>query len=262
MMASVFRIDEVRQDNDLWHINLTLCGCKELDQEKLAERWKECLEKNSSLHALYLRNSKNLELSEASYRRFSRIESSTADFHLDGYDDSVETNQRFLDMFEQILEPTHRNIIDCHNSLGLAYSAKGDYMRTMISFEQALHLLQAAHDEGNEKIVLCLHNIAHQHMKQNVLRKALLYTALKNLDGALNHLEHALQMRINSLPEDHVSISKIYRAMAAIYTSKGDHCQAGFLLGKAWTIGSDVLLNLLPFLGVTGQFLHDLSSQR
>jgi hypothetical protein len=59
MMGSVFRIDEVRQNNDLWHIHLTLCGCKELDQEKLAERWKECLEKNSSLHALYLRNSKN-----------------------------------------------------------------------------------------------------------------------------------------------------------------------------------------------------------
>ncbi len=95
-----------------------------------------------------------MELPEPRYRRFSRIELSTTDFHLNGYDDSVEMNQKFLGMFEQILEPTHPNIIDCHNSLGLAYSAKGDYMRAIISFEQALHLLQAAHDEGNEKIVI------------------------------------------------------------------------------------------------------------
>jgi tetratricopeptide (TPR) repeat protein len=135
----------------MWHIHLTLCGCKEVDEEKLRQRWIECLAKNSSLHVLYLRNAKKLEVPEPSYRRFSHIELSTTDCKLDEYDDSVEMNQIFLELFEQILDPTHPNIIDCYHNMGLTYSAKGDYIRPLVSFERALHLLQAAYGEDNQK---------------------------------------------------------------------------------------------------------------
>jgi hypothetical protein len=35
--------------------------------------------------------------------------------------------------------------------MGLIYSAKGDYIRALVFFERALHLLQAAYGEDNQK---------------------------------------------------------------------------------------------------------------
>ena len=291
MLGNVFHIDEVRLLNDVWHIHMTLCECRKLDNEQLALRWRECLDKNSILQANALTNAKRVALPEPCFRRFLHTASSTSDFELDEYDDNVEIYQQLLDIFDQILSPTHPNIVDCHNHMGRIYSSRNDFTSALVSFEKALHLLQAAESEDNEKIVLCLHNIAHQHMQQKSFEKALpyeqqaldimmaiaptnhqdlltahmnivdIYTALQNFDAALNHLDHASQISVHASPRDRIDISQMYLNMAAIYTSKGDYLQVGILLDKAFEIGTAEGLNLLPFVGEVGKFIHDLSSQ-
>jgi hypothetical protein len=69
-------------------------------------------------------------------------------------------------------------------------------------------------------------------------------------------------MSQQSAPENQVIISKIYRAMATIYRSKGDHNRVKLLMDKALGNGSTALLELLPVMGEFHKFVHDLSRQQ
>ncbi|UJR19772.1 hypothetical protein I4U23_022906 [Adineta vaga] len=214
MLGSVFRVDEIHknQTNDLWTIEMTLCGKDDYDFENLFQSRRYDADKAPTLTSLGLLFQKmgdfkraaqcfqqHLNLSEdenpsiraASYHSLGNIAKEHGD------------NDKTLDYFNESMtirlnSPSVKKIHmgSLHNDVGNVYSAKKDHARALEYYKEALRYTLESVEENRNQSAMIYCNIGD------------VYRNLNQYELALSNLEEFLQILTNLGQENQPDCAK------------------------------------------------------
>ncbi|CAF3550380.1 unnamed protein product [Rotaria sp. Silwood1] len=228
MLGSIFRIDDVRaDDNDVNIIQMTLCSDDDHDLKAIFEHMKNEHgggEKNLLSFGNVLADMGKFDEAEKyCFRLLDQLPPDEPDiarcYHGLGnvtdekgdYDSSLEWHEKSLKMRIKALKPDHPHLAPSYISIGCDHFNKSDYPKALESYNTALEIIKKAFGESHPDIAMCLNNIGCVYERQ------------KNYSKALECHQQALDIRLDYLPKDHPEVAQSHHNMGNIYRCQGEY---------------------------------------
>ena len=239
MIGAIFRLRSIEQNDDqIWTVQLTLCG----DQEHELNRLFKYIKKSqgggnadaSLLHfGRVLRQMGKFDLAEKFYLQLldqtPSNESSLCNIYYSlglvlkdkhDLDLSLYYIQTALQIWLDLFPNKYTSICNCYNELGSIHQRNRDYEMALLCYQQGMELLKQNKDTDS---------LTMAHFYNNI---AIVYKEQKKYSDALDFNEIALNIRKKLLPSNHRDIGLSHNNIGNIYSSLGDynsalkhHCQ-------------------------------------
>jgi tetratricopeptide (TPR) repeat protein len=225
MAGSIFRLTEIRRDNDSnWIIRMILCGANEHGLHRLLEHMRKGygsgqdstllsfgsamwrMGKLNEAEKYYRRLLKELPSDDSSlgylYHNLGIVMNDKGD-----YDISLQWYQKSLDIRMRTRPSDYVNIGNTHNCIGNVDRKKGDHVRALESYNKAVSLFKQAGDEKHPAMAHLYNNIGIVYQKQ------------KKYSKALTCYEKALAIQQKHLPSDHSDLAMSYNNIGCAHYS-------------------------------------------
>ncbi len=231
MIGCMFRLSDIRRDNDdqIWMIEMKLCGDDEHDLKKLFDHMKKQYgggDNEASLHSFgdVLLQMGKYDLAEKMYRRLL-AELSPNDLSLSGlywslglvtedkgeYDSSLQWFNKSLEIKMQTNSSNYVSIGNLYNCIGNIYRRKGNQNKAMEYYNKAVELFRQAHDENHPAMASFYNNIA------------ILYRDEKKYSEALEYYRKSLNIDEKHLPSDHPDTAATYSNIGSVHYNLGQY---------------------------------------
>ncbi|CAF1340797.1 unnamed protein product [Didymodactylos carnosus] len=227
MLGAIFRIDEVRFDDEkeMWMIKLTMCSEHENELSDEFDYYQQQMRKHIGLASLgnlmermgeydkarvfYNRDLEEDPNSSVSYTGLGSgaRERGEIDMALEYYSKAHEMNLKTLSAH-------HPNIGTNYVNLGTAYYDKGLYDKALKYDEKALNIYSKAYGEEHA-------NVASVYQNMGVA-----YDEKHRYEMALQYYKKCLCIREKVLPKHHPDIALTHNSMGNTYTNLNDHQSA------------------------------------
>jgi tetratricopeptide (TPR) repeat protein len=221
MLGSVFHLNEIYlDDNQIWHIQMTLCSDNEGDLKKVCDHMKKqygSMNHKLLLFATVLIDMSNFDDAEKYLcRLLKQLPSNHKDipkcYHALGkvscekgnYDLSLYYFSKAFEVIEKFKLNDYR-IGYIYNGIGEVYQNKGDLKQAMESYQKALTIFKQTFTEADESIAWCYNNIG------------IIYQQEKDYSKALYYLEKSLTIKGNKLPVEHPCLGNTYNNLGNVY---------------------------------------------
>lgn len=222
-LGSVFKIETVSKDEDIWKVYLRTTG----EGKEIARQ--------------YVEETKNEMQGNSVAILFGSLMTRMGQY------------QRAETYFKQLLrDPENENLAHIHNQLGLVHQAKAEFDQAMNHFDLANKMMKEFHPTLHRDSAHVLRNMSYVLIEQGHYEKALEYCneAIKVLeelddscqlemaqylyntglsyvgqrmyDEALEYYEQSLNIKKTYLPENHVHIAETLNSIGFAYLMKKD----------------------------------------
>ena len=231
-MHAVFRIDEIRQNNEnarLFEVKLTLTNDDDKDLRELTNRIRSetSPDDNGWFRLCYLllrmgQASKAQEVYEILLEESSdenergRIYDGLGRAHdFQGrYKEAIIFHEKSLAIRQQSFPPNHPTLATSYNNLGLVYSNMGDYTKALSSYEKALTIYPKSLPPNHPSLATPYNNLG------------LVFDNMGDYAKALSSYEKVLTIRQQSLPTNHPDLAASYNNIGSVYYKMGDYTKA------------------------------------
>jgi len=226
MIGSIFRIEDVRQDDDeIWIIQMRLCSDDHHHLKELFVHMKKTYaDSNKEITLLsfgrVLHQMGKFDLAEKIYERLLKElpsnDPSCSDLYYSlgvvtmnkgDYNTCVQWFEKTLKIKFQTDPSDYIYIGGIYNAIGEAYRNREDYKQALESFNRAVKLFEKAHAENHLDMAYFYNNIG------------LVYQEKEEYSEALNYYEKSLAIKGKHLPPTHPSISTAHNNIGLIHYS-------------------------------------------
>jgi tetratricopeptide (TPR) repeat protein len=232
MIGSIFRLDDIKYDNNdgVWNIKLSLCSDNNHQLQPLFRCMSDELgtgETNLYSFGHVLRGMGKLDDAEKYFWRFlNQLPDNHPDiafgYHALGmvadskgdYDSSLEFYNKRLEIQIRTLESDDPELANVHNSIANIYRKIGDCDRALDSYEKASLVLMKAFGDNHLDLATCLNSMG------------LLYQKVKQYWEALKYHQKALLICEQHLPADHPRLGAIHNNIGIVYRYLAEYDQA------------------------------------
>jgi tetratricopeptide (TPR) repeat protein len=230
MIGSIFRLSNIHQnDQQIWIIQLTLCGDDEHDLKNLFEHMKNSYADGDNDATLFsfgrvLHNMGKFDQAEKCYRRLltelssndpsiCRLYYSLGLVAMDkgDYDTSLIWLNKSFEIKMKINPNDYINISGMFNAIGNVYRMKHIYNLALKSYYKGVEILLKEHLDNH---------ISSAHLYNNI---AVVYQDQKKYVEALNFYEKALIIREKHLPSNHPDIGLSHNNIGNIHRYLGNY---------------------------------------
>ncbi|CAF1215376.1 unnamed protein product [Rotaria sordida] len=221
MLGSIFHIEKLSQQDDIWICQMNLSSRNHPDLKNIFERIKE-EDGDSETDLLsfgnFLARIGQHDDAEKYYKHvLNELPSNHEDIHVvyrnlgnvayikNDYDKSLEYHLKSLEIQKRLFKSDDSNIANSYNCLGVVYFNKNNYKQAINSYEKALNILNLTLENNHTKIATCLNNIG------------LVYRTEKNYFKALDSYRKVLDIEKKYLSENHSDLGQTYHNIGALY---------------------------------------------
>jgi tetratricopeptide (TPR) repeat protein len=221
MAGSVFRLNEVfLDDNQIWHIQMTLCSDNEGDLKNVFDRMKNQYGPMNTKLLLFGNVLIDMSHFDDAEKYLCRLLKQLPPDHKDipkcyhalgkvscekgNYDLSLYYFSKAIEVLEKFKSNDFRNGY-IYNGIGEVYQNKGDLEQAMKYYEKALNIFKQTFTEADEQIAWCYNNIG------------IIYEHKKDYSKALYYLEKSLTIKKNVLPANHPCLGNTYNNLGNVY---------------------------------------------
>jgi len=227
MIASIFRLVDIREENEITVIQMELCNGNYGHDVKLfeymqkeSEEYDECLSLGHILH--------NAGMYDKAEQFFNRMLNELANDHpkIAGFWGSIglvkkakgETEisfQCFNDSFRKYEQIGDRQgLARCLQNLANIHQRKGEFNQAMDKYNQALKIFQELPGDQNKLVANCLNNLGAMYSKQ------------RKFTEAVQCYKNALNIQETILPHKHHDIALTLNNMGNVCCASGEYDQA------------------------------------
>jgi tetratricopeptide (TPR) repeat protein len=317
MLGSIFRLRDIRPGEDdeknAWIIEMDLCGDDDNDLKDVIDDIRTNNgngDSESSLllfaHALrdmgkfkHAQNYYQLlleNLSEDNYILRSRCYHGLGNVKDDigDYKSSLELFEKALKILMQVPNPPPFNLIRIHISTGATQANTNCLTEALVSYENALLLLESQPVEADKYYLMIMcninkaqifstqkkhpeayqwfkkaHDLCQKHLSKNHELIGTCFIGfggvdldLGNLHEALKHYNNALKIYLKPLPHDHSNIGHVLENIGETYEMMGDMDQSLLYYKRSGAIFRKTLLPTHPEVVQNDQNIRRISSRR
>ncbi|CAF0831281.1 unnamed protein product [Didymodactylos carnosus] len=253
MLDAIFRIDEVRFDDEkeVWVIKLTMCSENENELRDEFDYYRQQMGEHIDLVSLgdlmyrmgeydmyifmndltisivlgvnpqlfFNRDLEEDPNSSASYTGLGNVAGERGEM-----DVALEYHSKALEMDLNRLSPHHPDIATNYMNLGIVYGDKGLYDKALEYYEKALKINLETDGEEHADVAHVYHNMGGA------------YAEKKEYEMALQYYEKCLCIREKVLPKHHPDTASTHNNMGITYNHRNDHQSALASKGKAHAI--------------------------
>jgi tetratricopeptide (TPR) repeat protein len=232
MIGCVFRLIDVRQDDEIWIIQMELCGDNEHDLQNLFQHMKKeyaggdrQVDLRSFGAVLYQMG--KYELAEIFYRRalneissdnpiYPSIYQSLGMIYEDKgeYDNSLQLYRQALKIQMKNDPSNYVRIGGIYCCIGVIYKKQGDCNTALDYYYEAIDLFHKANDDNHRDVASFYNNIA------------IIYNNQKQYTEALNWYEKMLNIERKYLPSDHPDLGMSYNNIGLVYYNLKEYDRA------------------------------------
>jgi tetratricopeptide (TPR) repeat protein len=233
-LHSVFRIGHVKQieekknNNRLWQVDLTLAGDHDPQLQELAKSIQEDTEGSSGWFRLGRLMMKVAHFDKAQ-QVFEMILDRTTDENEKGhiyyylgwikadqrkYTEAITYYEKSLKIRQKTLPANHPHLATSYNNIGEAYRKMGEYSKALSSHEKALEIRQKTLPANHRDLATSYNNIG------------LLYYNIGEYSKALSSHEKALEIKQKTFIENHPDLAISYNNLGLVYYNIGEYSKA------------------------------------
>ena len=231
MIGSVFRLVDIRRDNDqqIWIIKMKLCGDDEHQLKKLFDHMKKEYgggDTGVNLHSFgdVLRRMGKYDLAEKMYRRLldelPPNDPLLCDLYYSlgivtkdkgEYNASLQWFHKALKIKMQTDPSNYVSISGTYNWIGVVHGLKGDIKTELQYYNKAITLFQQAHDENHPTMAYLYNNIA------------IIYDDEKKYTEALEYYRKSLDIKEKHFPSSHPSVAMTSNNIGTVHVALGQY---------------------------------------
>ncbi|CAF1687064.1 unnamed protein product, partial [Adineta ricciae] len=219
MVASIFQLTDISQENELTTIKMNLCnGNYDHDSQFLFQHMQTEIGMNNGCLTLghILRTAGMYDKAEEFYKRnLNELENDhplIADLYgsigvINKSKGNIEISlQWFNKAFEMYTSMgDHRGIASCLQNLGDIEQMKGRFHEAKRNYQEALNIFKILFGNQNESIANCLNNLGANYFQQH------------QLTTAIEYYTNSLNIRETILPHMHPDIARSLNNIANVY---------------------------------------------
>lgn len=199
MLGSIFRIDALSKQDDIWICQINLLSDNDSDIRTLFEQIKRDDGENQIdllSFANMLGRMKQYDDAEKYYQRILHdlptddlqrsicyVGLGTVAYMKRDYMHSLEYHRQALELRKRLLKSDDCDLADSYNCLGIVYFDQKNYHDAIEHYENGLKILERNLDENHQKVIIGLSNIALIHRTEENYIKALdFYKRIANIE--------------------------------------------------------------------------------
>ena len=229
MSGCIFRLNDIHQDNDMWVIEVQLCGDSEHDLKTLFDHMKKDYgngddEVDFVSFVSVLRRMGKFELAEKMLQRhlnelppndpslrhvYWSLGTVTQD--KGDYDASLKWFEKSLEIYMKTNSSDYVSIGNLYNWIGMCHCKENDNETALEYYNKAIALFKKEHTEDCPDMSDFYNNIG------------IIYQNQKAYPDALVYYEKSLDIRKKHLPDDHSKISTSNYNIGCVYDALGQN---------------------------------------
>jgi tetratricopeptide (TPR) repeat protein len=226
MLGAIFRLLKIyRIDNQIWIIEMNLCGDNDHNLKPIVEQLKkeygEGDDETSLLSfgnvlfkmgkydeaKMYLHRLLNQLPNDHQIRARCYFVLGNTDSKKDELDSSLAWHLKSLEIRKRTCRSDDPELANSYNSIAVVYRKKGEFNRATESFDKALSIFRRAYGDDHPEVATCLTGMGH------------VYQRTKRYSEALVCFQKALTMNEKHLPNDHSYLGIGHSNIANVYRS-------------------------------------------
>ena len=224
MIASIFKLTSIHQEkNQMWTIEMTLCGddvvnVKNLYEHTKKEYWGNDNEidqlsfgevlyhmgKYDSAAKVYFPLLKELPSNDPSLSKLYYYLGMIA-YKEEAYDSSLTWYHKSLEIVLKARPFNYINTGELYNCIGEVYRRKNDYKHALEWHNKGIECFKEAHAEDHQTMGILYNNIA------------LIYQEQENYVDALDYYKKSFAINEKYLPPDHADMARFHHNISIVY---------------------------------------------
>jgi tetratricopeptide (TPR) repeat protein len=219
MVGSVFRLNKIYLgDNQIWHIEMTLCS--DCDLKTIFNYMKKRYDLINNRLLLFANALIDMANFDDADKYLCRLLKELPPHHRDipkcyhalgkvlcekgNYDLSLHYFGKALQILRES-QPNDCRIAYIHNNIGEVYQNKGDIEQALKSYKEALKIFRQTFPDDHKSVAWCYNNIG------------IIYEKKKKYSKARDYLEKALSIKQIKLPAQHPCLGNTYNNLGNVY---------------------------------------------